>query len=91
MLLKLLSRLFKSKLKKDDPLHTEGEGSDNAKAKKEKEIISNPQKSKAMKKAKPNLPASAMLKAPVAAGKVVKKAAKKAVAKALIKKAAKKK
>jgi len=91
MLLKLLSRWFKSKLKEDDSLHTEGEGSDNAKAKKEKEIISNPQKSKAMKKAKPNLPASSMLQAPAAAGKVVKKAAKKAVAKALIKKAAKKK
>ena len=43
-----------------------------------------------MKKDKPNLPASSMLKAPVAAGKVVKKAAKKAVAKAIMKKAAKK-
>jgi hypothetical protein len=56
-----------------------------------KDIITNQQKSKAMKKAKPNLPASAMLKAPVAAGKVVKKAAAKKVAKAMMKKAAKKK
>ena len=56
-----------------------------------KDIITNQQKSKAMKKAKPNLPASAMLKAPVAAGKVVKKAAAKKVAKAIMKKAAKKK
>ena len=56
-----------------------------------KDIITNQQKSKAMKKAKPNLPASAMLKAPVAAAKVVKKAAKKKIAKAMIKKAAKKK
>lgn len=56
-----------------------------------KDIITNQQKSKAMKKAKPNLPASAMLKAPVAAGKVVKKAAAKKIAKAMIKKAAKKK
>jgi hypothetical protein len=72
-------------------MHKEGSGHNNAKAKKAKEIISNPQKSKAMKKAKPNLPASSMLQAPVAAGKVVKKAAKKAVAKAIMKKAAKKK
>lgn len=72
-------------------VHKKGSGRNNAKTKKAKEIISNPQKSKAMKKAKPNLPASSMLQAPVAAGKVVKKAAKKAVAKALIKKAAKKK
>jgi hypothetical protein len=43
-----------------------------------------------MKKDKPNLPASSMLKAPVAAGKVVKKAAAKKVAKAIMKKAAKK-
>jgi hypothetical protein len=56
-----------------------------------KDIITNQQKSKAMKKAKPNLPASSMLKAPVAAGKVVKKAAAKKVAKAIMKKAAKKK
>lgn len=92
MLLKLLSRLFKSKLKKDDPLHTEGEGSDNAKAKKEKEIITNPQKTKAMKKAKPSLPASSQLIPPASSGKgMVKKAVAKKVAKALVKKAAKKK
>jgi len=69
-------------------MHTSGKRRNDAET---KEVISNPQKSKAMKKAKPNLPASAMLKAPAAAGKVVKKAAKKAVAKAIMKKAAKKK
>lgn len=83
--------IITNKIKENAKLHSKGEGSNNAKAKKEKEIISNPQKSKAMKKAKPNLPASAMLKAPAAAGKVVKKAAKKAVVKAVMKKAAKKK
>jgi len=92
MLLKLLSRLFKSKLKEDDSLHTEGEGSDNAKTKKAQKIITNPQKTKAMKKAKPNLPASSMLQPPASSGKgMVKKAVAKKVAKALVKKAAKKK
>jgi hypothetical protein len=43
-----------------------------------------------MRKDKPSLPASSMLKAPVAAGNMVKKAAKKAVTKAVMKKAAKK-
>jgi len=70
-------------------MHKEGSGHHDAKAKENKKV--NPLKSKAMKKAKPNLPASSMLKAPVAAGKVVKKAAAKKVAKAIMKKAAKKK
>jgi hypothetical protein len=70
-------------------MHKEGSGHNNAKAKETKKV--NPQKSKAMKKDKPSLPASSMLQAPAAAGKVVKKAAKKAVAKAIMKKAAKKK
>jgi len=89
MILKFLSKLFK--IKQNEPLHTSGEGSDNAETKETKKIISNPQKSKAMKKAKPNLPASSMLKAPAAAAKVVKKAAAKKVVKAVMKKAAKKK
>lgn len=71
-------------------LHTSGEGSNNAK--KTKKVISNPQKSKAMKKDKPNLPASSMLKSPVSSGKAaVKKAVAKKVVKAVMKKAAKKK
>jgi CO dehydrogenase/acetyl-CoA synthase beta subunit len=90
MILQFLSKLFKKK--RNEPLHTSGEGSDNAETKETKKIISNPQKSKTMKKAKPNLPASSMLKAPAAAAaKVVKKAAAKKVVKAVMKKAAKKK
>jgi hypothetical protein len=81
-----------NKLKKNgQTLHTSGEGHDNAKAKKTKKIISNPQKSKTMKKAKPNLPASSMLKSPAAVGPAVKKAVAKKVVKAVMKKAAKKK
>lgn len=73
-------------------VHKEGSGHYDAKAKKTKEIISNPQKSKAMKKAKPNLPASSMLQPPVSSGKgMIKKAAAKKVVKAVMKKAAKKK
>jgi hypothetical protein len=80
MILQLLSRLFKFKTKIDgQAMHTSGEGSDNAQE--AKEVISKPTKIKTMKKAKPNLPASSMLKAPVAAAKVVKKAAKKAAKK----------
>ena len=57
-----------------------------------KDIITNQQKSKAMKKAKPNLPASSMLQSPASSGKgMIKKAAAKKVAKAMMKKAAKKK
>jgi len=91
MLRKLLSYLFKSKSKEDgQAMHTSGKRSNNAK--KTKEIISKPQKPKAMKKDKPNLPASAMLKSPVSSGSgVVKKAAAKKVVKAVMKKAAKKK
>ena len=44
-----------------------------------------------MKKAKPSLPASSMLKTPMAAKGVVKKAVAQKVAKAVMKKAAKKK
>ena len=44
-----------------------------------------------MKKAKPNLPASSMLKSPASVGPAVKKAAAKKVVKAVMKKAAKKK
>lgn len=92
MILQFLSRLFNFKTKKNDSLYAKGEGSDNAKTKTKKEIISNPQKSKAMKKAKPNLPASSMLQPPVSSGKgMVKKAAAKKVVKAVMKKAAKKK
>ena len=72
-------------------MHTSGEGRNDAQAKETKKIISNPQKSKTMKKAKPNLPASSMLKSPVAAGPAVKKAVAKKVVKAVMKKAAKKK
>jgi hypothetical protein len=76
-MLSFLSRLFNFKKKKDGhTLHSSGEGSNNAKAKETKKI-----KPKTMKKDKPNLPASSMLKAPVAAGKVVKKVAKKAAKK----------
>lgn len=83
--------IITNKTKEDGhSMHTSGEGSNNAKAK-AKEIISNPQKSKTMKKDKPSLPASSQLKAPVASGKVVKKAAAKKVVKAIMKKAAKKK
>lgn len=90
MLLKLLSKLFK--IKSDgQTMHRSGEGSDDAKTKETKKIISNPQKSKTMKKDKPNLPASSQLKAPAAAAKVVKKAVAKKVVKAVMKKAAKKK
>jgi len=89
MILQFLSKLFKIK-SNGHTLHTSREGSDNAK--KTKKIISNPQKSKAMKKDKPNLPASSMLKSPVSSGKgVIKKAAAKKVVKAVMKKAAKKK
>lgn len=60
-----------------------------------KDVITNkanPEKSKTMKKAKPSLPASSMLQAPVSSGKgMVKKAVAKKVAKAVMKKAAKKK
>ncbi len=92
MILQFLSRLFNFKKKENDSLHTKGKGSNDAKTKKTKEIISNPQKSKAMKKAKPNLPASSMLQPPVSSGKgMVKKAVAKKVAKAVVKKAAKKK
>lgn len=78
-----------NKIKKDgQALHTSSKRSNNAQAKK---VIPNTQKQKAMKKDKPSLPASSMLKNPPAAGKVVKKAAKKAIAKAIMKKAAKKK
>ena len=80
-------------LKKDGhSLHTSGEGRNDAQAKETKKIISNPQKSKTMKKAKPNLPASSMLQPPASSGKgMVKKAAAKKVVKAIMKKAAKKK
>ncbi len=44
-----------------------------------------------MKKAKPNLPSSSMLKSPAAVGPAVKKAVAKKVVKAVMKKAAKKK
>ena len=84
--------IITNKIKEDDSLHKEGKGSDNAKTKKAQKIITNPTKTKAMKKAKPNLPASSMLQAPVSSGKgMVKKAVAKKVAKALVKKAAKKK
>jgi hypothetical protein len=92
MILQFLSRLFNFKTKKNDSLYAKGEGSDNAKTKETKKIISNPTKTKAMKKAKPNLPASSMLQPPVSSGKgMVKKAVAKKVAKAIVKKAAKKK
>jgi hypothetical protein len=80
-----------NKLKKNgQALHTSGEGSNNAQE--TKKVISNPQKSKTMKKAKPNLPASSMLQPPASSGKgMVKKAAAKKVVKAVMKKAAKKK
>ena len=93
MILEFLSKLFKFKRKSDgQTLHTSGEGHNNAKAKKAKEVISNPQKSKTMKKAKPNLPASSMLQPPASSGKgMVKKAVAKKVVKAVMKKAAKKK
>jgi hypothetical protein len=82
--------IITNKIKKNDSLHKEGKGSDNAKAKETKKV--NNQKSKTMKKAKPNLPSSSMLQAPVSSGKgMVKKAAAKKVAKAVLKKAAKKK
>lgn len=89
MILDFLSRLFKLKIKQDGhSLHKESEGNNNAEAKEKVNI----KKPKAMKKAKPNLPASAMLKSPASSGKgLVKKAAKKAVTKAVMKKAAKKK
>jgi FtsZ-interacting cell division protein YlmF len=88
MIKEFLSRFFNFKNKKDDSLYTEGESSDNAKETKKIK----PQKSKTMKKAKPNLPASSMLQAPASSGKaVVKKAVAKKVAKAVMKKAAKKK
>ena len=71
-------------------MHKEGSGHHDAKAKETKKV--NPQKSKAMKKAKPNLPASSMLQPPASSGKgMVKKAAAKKVVKAVMKKAAKKK
>jgi hypothetical protein len=87
VILSFLSRLFKRK--KDETLHTNGEGSNNAKTKETKKI--KPQKPKTMKKAKPNLPASSMLKSPASVGPAVKKAAAKKVVKAVMKKAAKKK
>lgn len=78
------------KNKDGQTLHRNSKGSDNAEE--TKKIISNPQKSKAMKKDKPNLPASSMLKSPVSSGKAaVKKAVAKKVVKAVMKKAAKKK
>ena len=84
--------IITNKIKEDVELHPKGKGSNNAKAKKEKEIITNPTKTKAMKKAKPNLPASSQLMPPASSGKgMVKKAAAKKVVKAVMKKAAKKK
>jgi hypothetical protein len=68
-MLSFLSRLFNFKKNKDGyPLHSSGEGSNNAKAKKTKKV-----KPKTMKKDKPNLPASAMLKGPAASKSAVKK------------------
>jgi hypothetical protein len=91
MIRKLLSYFFKTKPKENgQAMHSGGQGRDNAQE--AKEVVSKPTKIKAMKKAKPNLPASAMLKSPASSGKaVVKKAAKKAVTDAVMKKAAKKK
>ena len=79
MILDFLSRLFKLNFKKNGhSLHQKSEGNDNAETKEKVNI----KKPKAMKKAKPNLPASAMLKAPASSGKgLVKKAAKKAAKK----------
>lgn len=78
MILDFLSRLFKLNFKKNGhSLHQESEGSSNAETKEKVNI----KKPKAMKKAKPNLPASSQLKAPVSTIKVAKKAAKKAAKK----------
>ena len=81
MIFQFLSKIFKRR-KDGHSLHTSGEGRNDAQAKETKKIISNPQKSKTMKKAKPNLPASSMLQPPASSGKgMIKKAAAKKVVK----------